>query len=145
MSITVFVDDTSATRLNVGDVQLRHTIILHSLRGKDNFISVSGNYCTIISHFSSGLTQQTGTLLMISDFALVPTCFANELETLVRLPGSIRQLSNQAVSLLSEMKPKTNAPREVIRLINWLMSNAAEEVRDLVLDHRISEEFLISE
>lgn len=63
----------------------------------------------------------------------MPTCFANDLEILIRLPGPIRQLNAKEMPLMAEMKAKTNAPREVIRLINWLMSNAAEEVRCVIL------------
>ena len=55
-----------------------------------------------------------------------PSCFANDLSVLVRLPGPIRsgQTSKQT---------KANAPREVIRLVNWLMDGSGGVVRILDL------------
>ncbi|THH05204.1 hypothetical protein EW145_g4967 [Phellinidium pouzarii] len=44
LRFTAFVDDVSAPALNVGLTQLQHTLILHTLHGKDHFISVTGNY-----------------------------------------------------------------------------------------------------
>ena len=55
------------------------------------------------------------------------TCFANDLATLVRLPGSIRE--SNVVNEAGSQKTKANAPREVMRLINWLTSNASGIVR----------------
>ncbi|KAL5507754.1 hypothetical protein ACEPAH_5372 [Sanghuangporus vaninii] len=105
--LTICVDETSAPGLNTGEAELQHTLILHTLRGKDHFLVVSGNYKR--------------------------TCFANDLATLVRLPGSIRQSSTPNKSP-ERAKSRTNAPREVMRLINWLMTNATD-ISDLFVSH----------
>ena len=55
------------------------------------------------------------------------TCFATSIAWLVRLPGSVRALASPS-DLLSEER-SVNAPREIMRLVNWLMSNATETVR----------------
>ncbi|TFY62871.1 hypothetical protein EVJ58_g3587 [Rhodofomes roseus] len=50
------------------------------------------------------------------------TSFANNLSMLARLPGPIRGLKS-----LNDLLPADHAvtaPREVMRLINWLMTNA---------------------
>ena len=60
----------------------------------------------------------------------MPTCFANDLSLLVRLPGPIRDVKNRK-SIADEHL--ANAPREVMRLINWLMSAASDKVnRDAI-------------
>jgi hypothetical protein len=50
------------------------------------------------------------------------TCFANKLSILTRLPGPVRDLVTH-----DDLRPDThplNAPREIMRLINWLMSGS---------------------
>ncbi|EJD01693.1 DNase I-like protein [Fomitiporia mediterranea MF3/22] len=106
IKLTAYVDENSASALNVGNAQLQHTLILHTFRGKDHFIVVTGEYR--------------------------PTCFANELETLVRLPGPIRETRKEKEPLAE--KQKANAPREIMRLINWLMTNATN-IPDLFTSH----------
>jgi len=54
-------------------------------------------------------------------YNLVPSCFGNKLETLIRLPGPIRTLKSPE-ELLPE-NHSLSAPGEVMRLVNWLMSN----------------------
>ena len=54
------------------------------------------------------------------------TCFATSLDRLVRHPGPVR--SQERMELLPE-EQTLNAPREVMRLVNWLMSNATDVVR----------------
>jgi len=71
------------------------TLILHILLGKDQFISVTAEY--------------------------EPTCFGNTLSQLTRLPGPIRDL-NGLDELLTPDRA-INAPREIMRLVNWMMTN----------------------
>ena len=49
------------------------------------------------------------------------TCFATSLARLVRLPGPARVATSQ--QLLRE-DDAANAPREIMRLVNWLMTEA---------------------
>ncbi|KAI6126805.1 DNase I-like protein [Pisolithus sp. B1] len=100
ITTVAYVDDAAASKLNLRPPRPECTLILHTALGKDHFISVRGDYQY--------------------------TCFANTLERLVRLPGPIRKLQTP-----EDLMPSTqalNAPREVIRLINWMMTNASEIV-----------------
>ncbi|KAH8118813.1 DNase I-like protein [Phellopilus nigrolimitatus] len=97
LSLTVFVDNESAPALNLGHEQLQHMLILHTQHGKDHFITVTGEY------------QRS--------------CFATDLSALVRLPGPIRNLKRREPLAIEQV---VNAPREIIRLINWLMTNAVD-------------------
>ncbi|TFK52904.1 DNase I-like protein [Heliocybe sulcata] len=104
ISITVNVTKESASKLNMWTRKLHCTLILHTMFGKDHCITAHGEY--------------------------QPTCYGNRLSDLVRLPGPMRELSDRE-KLLSE-EQAINAPREVMRLINWLMTYAAE-MQDLFL------------
>ncbi|KAF5390606.1 hypothetical protein D9757_002587 [Collybiopsis confluens] len=101
ITLTAFVNNATASRLNLGSCNLNHTLILHTLMAKDHFISVTAKY-----HY---------------------TCFANRLSRLVRLPGPIRKMQSQN-DLMSEDRA-INAPREIMRLVKWLMSCAQPAVR----------------
>ncbi|THV02214.1 DNase I-like protein [Dendrothele bispora CBS 962.96] len=96
ITMTTIVDNDVASELNLGPRNLNHTLILHSVMGKDLFVVVSATY-----HY---------------------TCFANELSRLTRLPGSIRALRGPE-DLLHEDRA-INAPREVMRLVNWMMTTS---------------------
>ncbi|KAJ7700407.1 Endonuclease/exonuclease/phosphatase [Mycena rosella] len=93
ITLTTYIDNASAARLNIDHKALECTLILHTVMGKDHFIAVTAEY--------------------------VPTCFANSLGRLTRLPGPIRALAAPA-DLLAENRA-INAPREIMRLVNWLM------------------------
>jgi len=60
------------------------------------------------------------------------TCFANNLPRLTRLRGPVRSLASP-----SDLRPDShpmNAPGEIMRLINWLMSSNARDVWDPSLE-----------
>ncbi|KAL0579195.1 hypothetical protein V5O48_002817 [Marasmius crinis-equi] len=101
--LSVLVDNHSAFNLNLGSRKLDCTLILHTLLGKDHFISVSGEYQY--------------------------TCFANRLSRLTRLPGPIRSLKDPH-DLLHEDRA-INAPREVMRLVNWMMTSGHHAMDDI--------------
>ncbi|KAI6145171.1 DNase I-like protein [Pisolithus tinctorius] len=99
VTTVAYVDDAAASKLNLRPPKLECTLILHTALGKDHFISVSGYYQY--------------------------TCFVNTLERLARLPGPIRNLKTP-----EDLMPSTqalNAPREIMRLINWMMTNSLSE------------------
>ncbi|KAI6014392.1 hypothetical protein PISMIDRAFT_672048 [Pisolithus microcarpus 441] len=98
ITTVAYVDDAVASKLNLRPPRLEGTLILHTALGKDHFISVRGDYQY--------------------------TCFANTLERLARLPGPVRKLQTP-----EDLVPSTqavNAPREITRLINWMMTSASE-------------------
>lgn len=44
ITLTVFVDNTVASRLNLGPRNLNCTLIMHNIMGKDHFIAISAQY-----------------------------------------------------------------------------------------------------
>ncbi|KAI0672159.1 DNase I-like protein [Trametes maxima] len=99
ISLTVYVDETSAPQLNMGVTRLEETLVLHTALGRDHFVAIAAEY--------------------------ERTCFATSISWLVRLPGPVRELKSPAADLLPEDRG-VNAPREIMRLVNWLMSNATD-------------------
>ncbi|KAF9238067.1 DNase I-like protein [Melanogaster broomeanus] len=97
VTVLTYVDNESAAKLNLGPSRLECTLILHTALGKDHFIAVSGDYQY--------------------------TCFANTLERLTRLATPIRKLKSPEA--LMPAGKAMNAPREIMRLINWMMTNVS--------------------
>ncbi|KAG1776529.1 DNase I-like protein [Suillus placidus] len=97
-TVTVFVDNSSASRLNLAPPRLDFTLILHTALGKDYFISVTGEYQY--------------------------TCFANKLTRLTRLPGPVRTMKSPNDRI--HARQSVNAPREIMTLINWLMTHVTD-------------------
>ncbi|KAJ3502590.1 hypothetical protein NLJ89_g8815 [Agrocybe chaxingu] len=100
--LRAYVDDATASILNLRPKDLSGTLILHTVLGKDHFISVSGEYQY--------------------------TCFANKLSRLTRLRGSIRSMESPN-DILPENNP-INAPREVMRLDGMFVSPGDETIVD---------------
>ncbi|KAH9925009.1 DNase I-like protein [Epithele typhae] len=98
ITLTADVDAALASQLNVGQTRLEDTLVLHTAHGREHFIAISGDY--------------------------ERTCFATSMAWLVRLPGSVRSLASPSDVLPEERS--VNAPREIMRLVNWLMSHATE-------------------
>lgn len=96
--VTVFVDNSSASQLNLAPPRLNFTLILHTALGKDHFISVTGEYQY--------------------------TCFANKLTRLTRLPGPVRTMKSPNDGVPA--RRPVNAPREIMMLINWLMTHVTD-------------------
>ncbi|KIJ16415.1 hypothetical protein PAXINDRAFT_132353 [Paxillus involutus ATCC 200175] len=97
ITLLTHIDNGSAAKLNLGPSRLECTLILHTALGKDHFIAVSGDYQY--------------------------TCFGNTLERLTRLASPIRKL--KCPEELMPPGKAINAPREVMRLINWMMTNVS--------------------
>ncbi|KAH9933096.1 DNase I-like protein [Amylocystis lapponica] len=94
--LTSYADKAAATRMNLEAVRLEDTLILHTALGKDHFILITGEY--------------------------ERTCYAATLLFLSQLPGPIRALKSP--DELLPVNSALTAPREIMRLVNWLMSNA---------------------
>ncbi|KAF8624682.1 hypothetical protein AX17_007013 [Amanita inopinata Kibby_2008] len=105
ITFTIYVDDTTAPKLNMTDKDLKGTVILHSLLGKDHFITLSGEYQY--------------------------TCFATTLTRLTRLRSPVRTLESPDDYLPNSHA--INAPREIMRLVNWMMSGSAR-IENLFFD-----------
>jgi len=97
ITLTALANNTAARRLNLSEKALKGTVILHSMHGKDHFITIAGEYQY--------------------------TCFATSLERLTRLRGPALTLKSPH-DYLPDHRVK-NAPREVMRLVNWMMTGSA--------------------
>ncbi|KAM5546090.1 hypothetical protein V8D89_000216 [Ganoderma adspersum] len=98
IAISAHIDGATASQLNLGNTHLEDTLVLHTALGRDHFIAVSGDYDR--------------------------TCFATSIAWLVRLPGPVRALQTPGEVLPEDRS--VNAPREIMRLVNWLMSNGTQ-------------------
>ncbi|KAH0831235.1 DNase I-like protein [Lanmaoa asiatica] len=103
--LSAYVDNDSAAKLNLGSSIIECTLIIHTALGKDDFLAVSGSYQY--------------------------TCFANTLERLTRLDGPIRRLKSPEEA--TPAGQAISAPREIMRLINWMMVHGSATVRCFVL------------
>ncbi len=111
------IDDYTAGLLNLRSKDLSTTLILHTMFGKDHFISISGEFRQFyLFALWFALTNE------LTEY----TCFANKLERLTRLPRPARSLGSPN-DLLPESQSR-NAPTELMRLINWMMTNPASTV-----------------
>ena len=95
--LTVVVGADTAPALNTGEEILEDILILHLENGRDHFISISGNY--------------------------LASCFGNNLEHLVTIPGPLRSILPQ-----SESAAKLKVPKELWRLVDFLYQHGLLEV-----------------
>ncbi|XP_074505500.1 inositol polyphosphate 5-phosphatase OCRL isoform X4 [Sebastes fasciatus] len=112
--LEAYVSKDSVTLLNCGEDAIEDILVLHLDRGKDYFITISGNY--------------------------LPSCFGTSLETLCRMKKPIREipitklidLEKSKVSFLmvdgasTEDKP-LKIPKEVWILVNHLFTKSCDQ------------------
>ncbi|KAF8581126.1 DNase I-like protein [Ramaria rubella] len=104
INITIKINKRAASFLNHGNTRLEDSLILRFVKGTDILLTVSGSY--------------------------LPTCFSNSLAWLVRSSGPIRTQGD------AQLLPEANtlsAPRELMFLVEWLITNA-QDVHDLFVD-----------
>uniref|UniRef100_A0A8C2GC18 phosphoinositide 5-phosphatase n=1 Tax=Cyprinus carpio TaxID=7962 RepID=A0A8C2GC18_CYPCA len=111
IDLEVFVNRSTAPELNSGQQQLEDILVLHLERGKDYFISVTGNY--------------------------LPSCFGSSLSTLCLLRERIQDMpletirdmkSNSQVSNPETDKPQ-DIPKEIWMMVDHLFRYAKKQVR----------------
>ncbi|KAF9507025.1 hypothetical protein BS47DRAFT_1398971 [Hydnum rufescens UP504] len=98
IKMTACIDRTSAPLFNVPakSPNILETMILHVEKGKDHFFVIDGSF--------------------------VRTCFATDLATLSMLPTVVRDFKGVVPS--TSQQEGLSAPREFLRMIQWLMTNA---------------------
>ena len=116
ISFTIFIDNSAAAKLNLAEKIVKSTVILHTMLGKDHFISITGEYRTFFTHLERKNADD------LPEY----TCFATSLTRLTRLTSSARALETPH-DYLPDGQAK-NAPREVMRLVNWMMTGSARIV-----------------
>lgn len=74
IELEVFVNKSTATHLNSGEEKLEDILVLHLNRGKDYFLSVTGNY--------------------------LPSCFGSPIHTLCYMREPIQDMSTESIRKL---------------------------------------------
>ena len=115
-------------------VEFPDVLILRVENGNDTFISIEGTYRMCILHpplLSSRLSCLPPLLTSLSPLShptmAVPTPLHLPLDLLVRLPCPIRSIPrSSAQDFFEDLLPLKNSlslPREIWRLVDWLMSD----------------------
>ncbi|XP_066573847.1 type II inositol 1,4,5-trisphosphate 5-phosphatase isoform X2 [Amia ocellicauda] len=126
IELEVFVNRTTATELNSGRQQIEDILILHLERGKDYFISVTGNY--------------------------LPSCFGSSIQMLCQLREPIQDMPLETIQKLTRMpldcadgdnlgseKP-LDIPKEIWMMVDHLYRNASKQ-EDLFQQPGLRSEF----
>ena len=82
IELELFVNKTTATKLNSGEDKIEDILVLHLERGKDYFLSVSGNY--------------------------IPSCFGSPIHTLCYMKEPILDLPLETIRELVSYLPQEN-------------------------------------
>ncbi|XP_077006342.1 LOW QUALITY PROTEIN: type II inositol 1,4,5-trisphosphate 5-phosphatase [Tamandua tetradactyla] len=112
IELELFVNKTTATKLNSGEEKIEDILVLHLDRGKDYFLSVSGNY--------------------------LPSCFGSPIHTLCYMrepildlpPETIRELTLMPVQVEddgSQLENPMEIPKEVWMMVDYLYRNAVQQ------------------
>nr|XP_012635366.1 type II inositol 1,4,5-trisphosphate 5-phosphatase isoform X3 [Microcebus murinus] len=112
IELELFVNKNTATKLNSGEDKIEDILVLHLDRGKDYFLSVSGNY--------------------------LPSCFGSPIHTLCYMREPILDLPPEVISELTLMPVQTeddgsrletpmNIPKELWMMVDYLYRNAVQQ------------------
>ncbi|XP_057561771.1 type II inositol 1,4,5-trisphosphate 5-phosphatase isoform X1 [Hippopotamus amphibius kiboko] len=112
IELELFVNKTTATKLNSGEDKIEDILVLHLDRGKDYFLSISGNY--------------------------LPSCFGSPIHTLCYMREPILDLPLETVRELTLMQLQTedngsqleepmDIPKELSMMIEFLYRNAIQQ------------------
>ncbi|XP_035806725.2 type II inositol 1,4,5-trisphosphate 5-phosphatase isoform X1 [Amphiprion ocellaris] len=110
IELEVFVNRSTAPGLNSGVQQIEDILVLHLERGKDYFISVTGNY--------------------------LPSCYGTSLHSLCQLREPIQDMPQETLRELAEMSSTEDAantekpldiPKELWMMVDHLFRNAIKQ------------------
>ncbi|XP_036803763.1 type II inositol 1,4,5-trisphosphate 5-phosphatase isoform X2 [Oncorhynchus mykiss] len=110
IDLEVFVNRSTATELNAGRQQIEDILVLHLDRGKDYFLSVSGNY--------------------------LPSCFGSSIQTLCQLRDPIQEMPLETIRELTLSGDETRTliidkpldiPKEIWQMVDHLYRNAPKQ------------------
>ncbi|XP_061103820.1 inositol polyphosphate 5-phosphatase OCRL-like isoform X2 [Conger conger] len=107
ISLEVYVTKDSVTLLNSGEDSIEDILVLHLDRGKDYFITISGNY--------------------------LPSCFGTSLETLCRMRKPIREIP---ITKLIDLGEDGYMEKEKSRM-NCLVDNTGTEAKPLKIPKEV--------
>nr|XP_021532814.1 type II inositol 1,4,5-trisphosphate 5-phosphatase [Aotus nancymaae] len=125
IELELFVNKSTATKLNSGEDKIEDILVLHLDRGKDYFLPVSGNY--------------------------LPSCFGSPIHTLCYMREPILDLPLETISKLTLMPIQTEGnrsqlerpleiPKELWIMVDYLYRNAVQQ-EDLFQQPGLRSEF----
>ncbi|XP_045154836.1 type II inositol 1,4,5-trisphosphate 5-phosphatase [Echinops telfairi] len=126
IELELFVNKTTATKLNSGEDTIEDILVLHLERGKDYFLPVSGNY--------------------------LPSCFGSPIHTLCYMKEPILDLPLETIRELTLMPMQTQddgsqleknhmeIPKELWMMVDFLYRNAVQQ-EDLFQQPGLRSEF----
>ncbi|XP_014463409.1 type II inositol 1,4,5-trisphosphate 5-phosphatase isoform X1 [Alligator mississippiensis] len=125
VELEMFVNKSTATNLNSGEDKLEDILVLHLDRGKDYFLSVTGNY--------------------------LPSCFGSPIHTLCYMRDPIQDMSAESIRELTLMPLLMNGeafrgekpldiPKELWMMVDHLYRNASQQ-EDLFQQPGLRSEF----
>ncbi|XP_030013053.1 type II inositol 1,4,5-trisphosphate 5-phosphatase isoform X2 [Sphaeramia orbicularis] len=110
IDLEVFVNRTTAPDLNSGKQEIEDILVLHLERGKDYFISVTGNY--------------------------LPSCYGSSIHSLCQLREPVQDMPQEVLRELADMSKEENAtntekpldiPKELWMMVDHLFRNAIKQ------------------
>ncbi|XP_028325703.1 type II inositol 1,4,5-trisphosphate 5-phosphatase isoform X1 [Gouania willdenowi] len=110
IDLEVFVNRSTAPGLNSGKEQIEDILVLHLERGKDYFISVTGNY--------------------------LPSCYGTSIRSLCQLREPIQDMPQTVLLVLAELSENGDAsddekaldiPKELWMMVDHLFRNAVQQ------------------
>uniref|UniRef100_A0A673X3N5 phosphoinositide 5-phosphatase n=1 Tax=Salmo trutta TaxID=8032 RepID=A0A673X3N5_SALTR len=105
IDLEVFVNRSTATELNAGRQQIEDILVLHLERGKDYFLSVTGNY--------------------------LPSCFGSSIQILCQLRDPIQEMPLETIRELvrgiSTGSLPLDIPKEIWQMVDHLYRNAPKQ------------------
>uniref|UniRef100_A0A665TA73 phosphoinositide 5-phosphatase n=1 Tax=Echeneis naucrates TaxID=173247 RepID=A0A665TA73_ECHNA len=129
IELEVFVNRSTAPELNSGKQQLEDILVLHLERGKDYFISVTGNY--------------------------LPSCYGTSIYSLCQLREPIQDMPQETlyklVSNAANTEKPLDIPKELWMMVDHLFRYAIKQVRKLngyvfsskTFNHSVAEALLL--
>lgn len=123
--MSVDIRNPEAAVLNREDAQLDCLLILHTSLGKDHFVAVSGIWGKLWQSYRSTLRSHRVSFAFAVATGTERTCFATSLQRLVRMTDPVRSVKK--LKLVPENQAATS-PKELTRLVGWLMSHAGDVV-----------------
>ncbi|XP_056155774.1 inositol polyphosphate 5-phosphatase OCRL isoform X5 [Lampris incognitus] len=113
--LEVYVSKDSVTLLNSGEDSIEDILVLHLDRGKDYFITISGNY--------------------------LPSCFGTSLETLCRMKKPIREIPITKLIDLEDLFQTPGLQEELQSIIDCLDTSIPDSIPGC--NHSVAEALLI--
>uniref|UniRef100_A0A3P8YPW9 phosphoinositide 5-phosphatase n=1 Tax=Esox lucius TaxID=8010 RepID=A0A3P8YPW9_ESOLU len=116
IDLEVFVNRSTAADLNTGHQQIEDILVLHLERGKDFFLSVSGNY--------------------------LPSCFGSSIQTMCQLRDPIQDMSLESIQALTSSGDENSTliidkpldiPKELWQMVDHLYPGSNHSVAEALL------------